>query len=114
MDERDIGTLWYISDGRIEEAELNTMRNGNAEYKGMSLRAYEEYKKAKKLLITENAHKDQEIRVARRMGLEATVNNAKQGSFQYYCFKRQDKRYPEIKKIGIRIEHERTSIQRSP
>lgn len=78
VDERDIGTLWYISDGRIEEAELNTMRNGNDEYKGMSLRAYEEYKKAKKLLITENAHKDQEIRVARRMGLEATVNNAKQ------------------------------------
>ena len=110
VDERDIGTLWYISDGRIEEAELNTMRNGNAEYKGMSLRAYEEYKKAKKLLITENAHKDQEIRVARRMGLEATVNNAKQSVSNITVSKDKTKGIRKSRKLESESNMESNSI----
>lgn len=110
VDERDIGTLWYISDGRIEEAELNTMRNGNAEYKGMSLRAYEEYKKAKKLLITENAHKDQEIRVARRIGLEATVNNAKQSVSNITVSKDKTKGIRKSRKLESESNMESNSI----
>ena len=110
VDERDIGTLWYISDGRIEEAELNTMRNGNDEYKGMSLRAYEEYKKAKKLLITENAHKDQEIRVARRMGLEATVNNAKQSVSNITVSKDKTKGIRKSRKLESESNMESNSI----
>ena len=111
VDERDIGTLWYINDGRIEVAELNMMRNGNAEYKGMSLRAYEEFKKAKKQLIVENAHKDEEIRVARRMGLEATVNNAKRSVADIPVSKDKTKGIRESRKLESESNLENNSIQ---
>lgn len=111
VDERDIGTLWYINDGRIEVAELNTMRNGNAEYNGMSLRAYEEFKKAKKQLIAENAHKDEEIRVARRMGLEATVNNAKRSVVDIPVSKDKTKGIRESRKLESETNLENNSIQ---
>lgn len=111
VDERDIGTLWYINDGRIEVAELNMMRNGNAEYKGMSLRAYEEFKKAKKQLIAENAHKDEEIRVARRMGLEATVNNARQAVANIPVSKDKTKGIRESRKLESETNLGKNSIQ---
>ncbi|RNM31609.1 transposase [Absicoccus porci] len=111
VDERDIGTLWYINDGRIEVAELNMMRNGNAEYNGMSLRAYEEFKKAKKQLIAENAHKDEEIRVARRMGLEATVNNARQAVANIPVSKDKTKGIRESRKLESETNLEKNSIQ---
>lgn len=111
VDERDIGTLWYINDGRIEVAELNMMRNGNAEYNGMSLRAYEEFKKAKKQLIVENAHKDEEIRVARRMGLEATVNNAKRSVADIPVSKDKTKGIRESRKLESESNLENNSIQ---
>ena len=110
VDERDIGTLWYINDGRIEVAELNMIRNGNAEYKGMSLRAYEEFKKAKKQLIAENAHKDEEIRVARRMGLEATVNNAKRSVADIPVSKDKTKDIRESRKLESEANLESNTI----
>lgn len=42
----------------------------------MSLRNYEEYKTKKKELVMEKAQEDQEIRCARRMGMQATLDDA--------------------------------------
>ena len=44
LDERNIGSLWYIADNRLVKATLNENRAGNYEFNGMSLRNYEEYK----------------------------------------------------------------------
>ena len=55
---------------------MNQNRAGNFEFNGKSLRAYEEFKAKKKELIKEKAQEDQEIRCARRMGMEATMNDA--------------------------------------
>lgn len=76
LDERNIGSLWYIADNRLVKATLNENRAGNYEFNGMSLRNYEEYKTKKKELVMEKAQKDQEIRCARRMGMQATLDDA--------------------------------------
>lgn len=76
LDERNIGSLWYIADNRLVKATLNENRAGNYEFNGMSLRNYEEYKTKKKELVMEKAQEDQEIRCARRMGMQATLNDA--------------------------------------
>lgn len=47
LDERNIGSLWYIADNRLVKATLNENRAGNYEFNGMSLRYYEEYKTKK-------------------------------------------------------------------
>ena len=76
LDERNVGFLWYIADNRLVKATLNENRAGNYEFNGMSLRNYEEYKTKKKELVMEKAQEDQEIRCARRMGMQATLDDA--------------------------------------
>lgn len=76
LDERNVGSLWYIADNRLVKATLNENRAGNHEFNGMSLRNYEEYKTKKKELVMEKAQEDQEIRCARRMGMQATLDDA--------------------------------------
>ena len=76
LDERNVGSLWYIADNRLVKATLNENRAGNYEFNGMSLRNYEEYKTKKKELVMEKAQEDQEIRCARRMGMQATLDDA--------------------------------------
>lgn len=76
LDERNVGSLWFIASNRLVKAGLNQNRAGNFEFNGKSLRAYEEFKAKKKELIKEKAQEDQEIRCARRMGMEATMNDA--------------------------------------
>lgn len=76
LDERNIGSLWYIADNRLVKATLNENRAGNYEFNGMSLRNYEEYKTKKKELVMEKAQEDQEICCARRMGMQATLDDA--------------------------------------
>lgn len=76
LDERNVGSLWFIAGNRLVKAGLNQNRAGNFEFNGKSLRAYEEFKAKKKELIKEKAQEDQEIRCARRMGMEATMNDA--------------------------------------
>ncbi len=78
LDVRNIGTLWYLHDNIIFEVRLNDLRNGNSDFNGMSLKAYEDFKESKKALIAEKAYNDQAVRVARRMGIEATVQDAEQ------------------------------------
>lgn len=76
LDERNVGSLWFIAGNRLVKAGLNQNRAGNFEFNGKSLRTYEEFKAKKKELIKEKAQEDQEIRCARRMGMEATMNDA--------------------------------------
>ena len=76
LDERNVGSLWFIAGNHLVKVGLNQNRAGNFEFNGKSLRAYEEFKAKKKELIKEKAQADQEIRCARRMGMEATMNDA--------------------------------------
>ena len=76
LDERNVGSLWFIAGNRLVKAGLNRNRAGNFEFNGKSLRAYEEFKAKKKELIKEKAQQDQVIRSARRIGMEATMNDA--------------------------------------
>ena len=80
LDPRNIDSLWFIQNNTLVKAHLNEKRSGNAEFNGMSLKAYEEYKNKKKELIQEKIHEDQQIRIARRLGLEAVVNSTVQSS----------------------------------
>lgn len=76
LDERDVGSLWYINDNRIVKARLNPYRNGNSDFDGKPLKCYEEYKARKNELIHEFDQHEQEIRCAERMSLQAAIDNA--------------------------------------
>ena len=76
LDERDVGSLWYINDNRIVKARLNPYRNGNSDFDGKPLKCYEEYKARKNELIHELDQHEQEIRCAERMSLQVAIDNA--------------------------------------
>lgn len=76
LDERDVGSLWYINDNRIVKARLNPYRSGNSDFDGKPLKCYEEYKTRKNELIHELDQNEQEIQCAERMSLQAAIDNA--------------------------------------
>lgn len=51
LDERNVGSLWFIAGNHLVKAGLNQNRAGNFEFNGKSLRAYEEFKAKKKSLL---------------------------------------------------------------
>lgn len=50
MDMRDVGHVYYLRDGKLIIAPLNTRLNGNAVYAGLTMKEYEDFLKAKKQL----------------------------------------------------------------
>lgn len=51
MDMRDVGTIYYIRHNKLMTAKLNPLINGNAEYSGLTMKQYEDYRKGKKELL---------------------------------------------------------------
>jgi hypothetical protein len=51
MDMRDVGTIYYLRDNKLTTAKLNPLINGNAEYSGLTMKQYEDYRRGKKELL---------------------------------------------------------------
>lgn len=47
IDKRDVGAVYYKRDGELIYAPLNPQITGNEDYKGMTLKEYEDFRKAK-------------------------------------------------------------------
>lgn len=47
IDKRDVGAVYYKKDGELIYAPLNPQITGNEDYKGMTLKEYEDFRKAK-------------------------------------------------------------------
>lgn len=69
-DPRDIGQLYYISDGKLETAPLNPAKFGNQGFEGMTHKDYMEYRARKKAMDAEGRRHNLEVSVTER-----TVND---------------------------------------
>lgn len=69
-DPRDIGQLYYISDGKLETAPLNPAKFGNQGFEGMTYKDYMEYRARKKAMDAEGRRHNLEVSVTER-----TVND---------------------------------------
>ena len=61
MDMRDVGAIYYIRDNKLMVARLNPLIQGNAEYAGMTMKEYEDFRKGKKELLAAGKVNNEEL-----------------------------------------------------
>lgn len=61
MDMRDVGTIYYIRDNKLMTAKLNPLIQGNAEYDGMTMKQYGDFRKGKKELLAAGRINNEEL-----------------------------------------------------
>ena len=61
MDMRDVGHIFYLRDGKLIDAPLNERLSGNADFKGLTMKQYEDYLKKKKQMNAEGKVHNQEV-----------------------------------------------------
>ena len=61
MDMRDVGAIYYIRDNKLMTAKLNPLINGNAEYNGLTMKQYEDFRKGKKELLAAGRINNEEL-----------------------------------------------------
>ncbi|MBQ8626892.1 MAG: transposase family protein [Agathobacter sp.] len=61
MDMRDVGAIYYIRDNKLMAARLNPLIQGNAEYAGMTMKEYEDFRKGKKELLAAGKVNNEEL-----------------------------------------------------
>lgn len=77
IDSRDIGYVYYLRDNDLIAAPLNPKLTGNAEYSGMTLKQYEDYRKARREMGTKGNLKNQQLSIDNHMINESIVKSAK-------------------------------------
>lgn len=61
MDMRDVGSIYYIRDNKLMVAKLNPLIQGNAEYAGMTMKQYEDFRKGKRELLAAGKVNNEEL-----------------------------------------------------
>lgn len=61
MDMRDVGAIYYLRDNKLMQAKLNPLIHGNAEYSGLTMKEYEDFRKGKKELLAEGRRNNEEL-----------------------------------------------------
>ena len=61
MDMRDVGSIYYLRDNKLMVAKLNPLINGNADYDGLTMKQYEDYRNGKKELLASGNIKNEEL-----------------------------------------------------
>lgn len=61
MDMRDVGAIYYLRDNKLMTAKLNPLIHGNADYAGLTMKQYEDYRKSKKELLAEGRVNNEEL-----------------------------------------------------
>lgn len=81
MDMRDIGHVYYLRDGKLIDAPLNERLSGNADFKGLTIKQYEDYLKKKKQMDAEGKIHNQELAAFNYSVNAAVVAEAKKETF---------------------------------
>lgn len=81
MDMRDVGHIYYLRDGKLIDAPLNTRLSGNADFNGLTMKQYEDYLKTKKKMDAEGRILNQEIAAFNYAVNAAVVDEAKKNTF---------------------------------
>lgn len=77
MDMRDVGHIYYLNNGKLIDAPLNERLSGNADFKGLTMKQYEDYLKKKKQMDAEGRIHNQELSVFNYAVNAAVVDEAK-------------------------------------
>lgn len=77
MDMRDVSNVYYLRDGKMITAPLNELLNGNADYKGLTMKQYEDYRKGKGQLMAEGRVHNEELSAFNYAVNNAVVSEAK-------------------------------------
>lgn len=77
MDMRDVGYLYYLRDGKLIEALLNDRITGNADYKGLTMKQYDEIRKKRGKLNAEGQFHNEKLAANNYAVNETIVKAAK-------------------------------------
>lgn len=61
MDMRDVGAIYYLRNNKLMQAKLNPLIHGNAEYAGLTMKEYEDFRKGKNELLVAGKVKNEEL-----------------------------------------------------
>ena len=61
MDMRNVGFIYYLRNNRLVTASLNPLLNGNAEYMGLTMKEYNDFKQGKQALLMEGRISNEEL-----------------------------------------------------
>ena len=81
MDMRDVGHIYYLRDGKLIDAPLNTRLSGNADFDGLTMKQYEDYLKTKKKMDAEGKVHNQELAAFNYAVNAVVVDEAKKDTF---------------------------------
>ena len=81
MDMRDVSQIYYIRDNKLIVAPLNEDLAGNADYKGYTMKQYEDYRKYRKKLNAEGRIHNEELSALNYAINEGIVADAKKESY---------------------------------
>ena len=81
MDMRDVGHIYYLRDGKLIDAPLNERLTGNADFKGLTMKQYEDYLKKKRQMDAEGRIHNQELSAFNHAVNAAVVDEAKKDTF---------------------------------
>ena len=117
MDLRSVGTVYYISEGRLIKASLNEDLTGNADYKNLTMKEWDDYRKKSKELNARGNLYNQEISAYNYMVNANIVNTAVQNASTAVTDKKDMRREREKEKQAVsscnRIE-KRLDISETP
>ena len=77
MDMRDVGAIYYIRNSKLVKIPLNVLITGNSDYKGLTMKQYEEYYSAKKKMQAKGRIDNEKIDSAVYANNESIVKSAK-------------------------------------
>ena len=83
MDMRDISAIYYLRNNKLISAPLNKMLTGNADYSGMTMKQWEDYRKAKSKMNAEGKIHNEELSSFRYVVNESVVESAKKDAFSH-------------------------------
>ena len=101
MDMRDIGAVYYLSDGKLIKAPLNEMLTGNADYKYLTMKQWEDYNKEKKRLQAEGIVYNQELSAYNYVVNDSIVSDAIKSSPPTVTNKKDMRSTREIEKQAV-------------
>lgn len=77
MDMRDVSAIYYIRNSKLVKIPLNVLITGNGDYKGLTMKQYEEYYSAKKKMQAKGRIDNEKIDTAVYANNESIVKSAK-------------------------------------
>lgn len=77
MDMRDVSAIYYIRNSKLVKIPLNVLITGNSDYKGLTMKQYEEYYSAKKKMQAKGRIDNEKIDTAVYANNESIIKSAK-------------------------------------